>query len=261
MLNQLRAGQPTEFHFAPDNKFAVFMQLGAQVEHQKSRQPTLTKYAGQMMYSCSLHRVGATDVAVPVLLNDQRVELPALHAMCTLDDKEEVHVYYLDQPANPLTLAFQLGPLDSRLQVIKITVPPPATAKSAAAGGGEGGSAMERALATRQPVTVYGIYFDFGSATIKPESEAVLRQIADIMRKNPDWNLGVSGYTDNIGGDKANLALSQRRAAAVKDALLTRYQIAPGRLATGGYGAAAPIESNATLEGRARNRRVELRRQ
>jgi outer membrane protein OmpA-like peptidoglycan-associated protein len=89
----------------------------------------------------------------------------------------------------------------------------------------------------------------------------VLRQIADIMRKNPDWNLGVSGYTDNIGGDKANLALSQRRAAAVKDALVTRYQIAPGRLATSGYGAASPIESNATLEGRARNRRVELRRQ
>jgi outer membrane protein OmpA-like peptidoglycan-associated protein len=261
MLNQLRAGQPTEFHFAPDNKFAIFSQLGAQVEHHKSGQPTLTRYAGQMMYACSLQRVGTADVAVPVLLNDQRVELPALHAMCTLDDDEQVHVYYLDQPANPLTLAFQLGPLDSRLQVIKITVPPPATMKSAAAAGGEGGSPMEQALAARQPVTVYGIYFDFGSATIKPESEAVLRQIADIMRKNPDWILGVSGYTDNVGGDKANLALSQRRAAAVKDALATRYQIAARRLVTGGYGAASPIESNATLEGRARNRRVELRRQ
>jgi outer membrane protein OmpA-like peptidoglycan-associated protein len=265
MLNQLRAGQPTEFHFAPDNKFAVFMQLGAQVEHQQSGQPTLSKYAGQMMYSCSLHRVGAADVAVPVLLNDLRVELPALHAMCTLEDKEEVHVYYLDQPANPLTLAFQLGPVDSRLQVIKITIPPSPpptpTTKAAAAGGGESGSPMEQALAARKPVIVYGIYFDFASATIKPESEAVLRQIADIMRKNPDWSLSVSGFTDNIGGDKANLALSQRRSAAVKDALVTRYQIAPGRLVTGGYGASAPIETNATLEGRARNRRVQLQRQ
>jgi outer membrane protein OmpA-like peptidoglycan-associated protein len=261
MLNQLRAGQPTEFHFAPDNKFAMLIQLGAQVEHEKSGQPTLTKYAGQMMYSCSLHRVGATDVAVPVLLNDQRVELPALHAMCRLDDNEEVHVYYLDQPANPLTLAFQLGPLDSRLQVIKITVPSPATPRSAAAAGGDGGSPMEQALAAKKPVNVYGIYFDFNSAKIKPESESVLRQIADIMRKNPDWKLSVSGYTDNIGGDKANLALSQRRAAAVKEALVTRYQIAPGRLASSGYGASSPIESNATLEGRARNRRVELQRQ
>ena len=259
MLNQLRAGQPAEFHFTPMNKFAAFIQLGAQVEGKKSGQPTLTPHAGQQMYSCTLHRVGATDVAVPVLLNDQRVELPALHAMCTLDDNEEVHAYYLDQPANPLTLAYQLGPDDTRLQVIKIMLPPPETAKSPAAGGGA--SPMEQALAAKKPVDVYGIYFDFNSATIKPESEAVLRQIADIMRKNPDWRLSVSGHTDNIGGDPANLALSQRRAAAVKDALVTRYQITPDRLATSGYGASSPIESNATLEGRARNRRVELRRQ
>jgi outer membrane protein OmpA-like peptidoglycan-associated protein len=259
MLNQLRAGQPAEFQFMPDNKFAAFIQLGAQVSGKKSGQATLTPHAGQQMYSCTLHRVGATDVAVPVLLNDQRVELPALHATCTLDDNEEVHVYYLDQPANPLTLAFQLGPIDTRLQVIKITVPPPETAKSPAAGGA--GSPMEQALAAKKPVDVYGIYFGFNSATIKPESEAVLRQIADIMRKNPDWKLSVSGHTDNIGGDPANLALSQRRAAAVKDALVTRYQITPDRLATSGYGASSPVESNATLEGRARNRRVELRRQ
>jgi outer membrane protein OmpA-like peptidoglycan-associated protein len=258
MLNQLRAGQPTEFHFSPINKFAAMIQLGAQVEGKKSGQPTLTQHAGQGMYSCTLHRVGTTDVAVPVLLNDQRVELPALHAMCTLDNNEEVHAYYLDQPANPLTLAYQLGPDDTRLQVIKITLPPPETAKSPAAGGA---SPMEQALAAKKPVDVYGIYFDFNSATIKPESEAVLRQIADIMRKNRDWKLSVSGHTDNIGGDPANLALSQRRAAAVKDALVARYQIAPDRLATNGYGASSPVESNATLEGRARNRRVELRRQ
>jgi outer membrane protein OmpA-like peptidoglycan-associated protein len=258
MLNQLRAGQPADFHFMPGNKFAAFIQLGAQVSGKKSGQATLTPHAGQQMYSCTLHRVGVTDVAVPVLLNDQRVELPALHATCMLDDNEEVHVYYLDQPVNPLTLAFQLGPAEMRLQVIKITVPPPEAAKSPAAAGG---SPMEQALAAKKPVDVYGIYFDFNSATIKPESEAVLRQIADIMRKNPDWRLSVSGHTDNIGGDPANVALSQRRAAAVKDALVTRYQITPDRLATSGYGASSPIESNATLEGRARNRRVELRRQ
>ena len=60
---------------------------------------------------------------------------------------------------------------------------------------------MEQALAAKKPVEIYGIYFDFNSATIKPESEAVLREIADIMRKNPDWKLSVSGHTDNIGGD------------------------------------------------------------
>jgi outer membrane protein OmpA-like peptidoglycan-associated protein len=120
---------------------------------------------------------------------------------------------------------------------------------------------MEQALAAKKPVEVYGIYFDFDSATIKPESEEVLQQIAGILRKNPDWKLNVSGHTDNIGDNSFNLGLSQRRAAAVKDALVTRYKIAPDRLATSGYGASQPIESNKTLEGRARNRRVELQRQ
>jgi hypothetical protein len=125
MLNQLRGGQQVEFHFAPQSQFAIFMQIGAQMEGHKADQPTLSQHAGMSMYSCMLHRVEATDLAVPVLLNDQRVELPALHAMCTLEDNQEAHIYYLDQPANPLTLAFQLGPLSSRLQTIKIMLPPP----------------------------------------------------------------------------------------------------------------------------------------
>jgi len=272
MLNQLHSGQQVEFHFAPQNKFAIFMQIGAQVEGHKADQPTLTQHAGMPMYSCTLHRVEAADLAVPVLLNDQRVELPALHAMCTLDDGQEAHIYYLDQPANPLTLAFQLGPLSSRLQAIKIMLPPPAKEEAPApgasssgggggGGGGSGGPQMEATLAEKKPVEIYGIYFDFNKATIKPESEAVLEQIAGIMQKNPDWKLDVRGHTDNIGDDNFNLGLSQRRAAAVKDALVTRYKIAPGRLATSGYGASQPIETNKTMEGRARNRRVELQRE
>jgi outer membrane protein OmpA-like peptidoglycan-associated protein len=258
ILTQLRAGQRVDFHFTTDNMFAVFAQLGAQVTGEKSGQATLTQYAGQPMYSCQLHRVETADLAAPVLLNDQPATLPALHAMCTLDDNEEAHLYFLDQPQNPLVLAFQLGPIDSRLQVIKITLPPPPPPQP---GAGGSASSLERALADRKPVEVYGIYFDFNSATIKPESEDVLQQIAAIMRKNPDWTLRVSGYTDNIGNDRANLVLSQRRAAAVKDALVTRFHFAPQRFATNGFGSASPIDTNDTLEGRARNRRVELQRQ
>jgi OOP family OmpA-OmpF porin len=120
---------------------------------------------------------------------------------------------------------------------------------------------MEQTLANKKPVEVYGIYFDFNSATIKPESEVVLKQISDILHKNPDWKLNVSGHTDNIGGDAFNLDLSNRRAAAVKEALVSRYGIAADRLTPHGYGASRPIETNATMEGRARNRRVELERQ
>lgn len=120
---------------------------------------------------------------------------------------------------------------------------------------------MEQALADKKPVQIYGIYFDFNSAAIKPESEHELREIAAVMQKNPDWKLSVSGNTDNIGDGKSNLALSQKRAAAVKDALVSRFKISADRLVTDGYGASRPVETNDTLEGRARNRRVELQRQ
>ena len=78
---------------------------------------------------------------------------------------------------------------------------------------------------------------------------------------NPDWKLKVEGHTDNIGPDAHNLDLSKRRAASVKQALVDRYHIPPDRLATDGFGSAGAIDTNDTLEGRARNRRVELSRE
>ena len=254
MLNQLRGGKDVEFHFEAD-PYSPFLQLGAQVLGEKIEGPTSTPYAGLPMYMCTLQRVEPTDLAFPVLVNDQRVELPAVHSRCSMKGDAESHIYFLDQPSNPIGL---FGPNG---QVIKITLPPPEEQETLSADEGGSGPKMERALAAKKPVEVYGIYFDFNSATIRPESEVVLQQIADILRKNPDWKLDVGGHTDNIGGDAFNLGLSERRAAAVKDALVTRYKIASVRLATQGYGASRPIESNQTLEGRARNRRVELQRQ
>ena len=78
------------------------------------------------------------------------------------------------------------------------------------------------------------------------------------MADHPAWALSVDGHTDNIGGDAYNLDLSKRRAAAVKQALVSRFKIADTRLATSGFGASRPKATNATLEGRAQNRRVEL---
>jgi outer membrane protein OmpA-like peptidoglycan-associated protein len=138
-------------------------------------------------------------------------------------------------------------------------------AQAGSSGAGEAGnqpaSQIEQQLAEKKPVQIYGIYFDFASATIRPESEVVLSELADILRRNPDWTLNVDGHTDNIGGVAFNQQLSEQRAAAVKDALVTRYHIAPNRLLTRGYGLTRPVESNDTLAGRARNRRVELMRQ
>jgi len=108
---------------------------------------------------------------------------------------------------------------------------------------------MEQALQTVGKIDIYGIYFDFASDRIKPESEPVLREIGKVMSDNPSWTLRVSGHTDNVGGDAYNLDLSKRRAASVKQALVTRYRVAPARLETSGYGASSPKATNKTLEG------------
>jgi outer membrane protein OmpA-like peptidoglycan-associated protein len=241
VLNQLRAGQPSEFDYA-ENPLAALM----------SGQGGLVTWNGHAMRKCTLHRVGTTDVSIPMLVNSVAVELPALHAMCSLDGSGETHLYFLDQPANPLLIASQLP--EGITQMIKIDFPVNAPQTSS-------DSPMEQALAQKKPVQIYGIYFDFNSASLKPESEAVLKQIADILQKNPTWKLSVAGHTDNIGDSGFNQSLSERRAAAVKDALVNEYKIAPDRLTTTGYGASRPIATNATVEGRARNRRVELQRQ
>jgi len=105
---------------------------------------------------------------------------------------------------------------------------------------------------------IYDLYFDFRSDVLRPETGTVLNEIAKVMAQHPDWKLCVEGNTDTIGGDKYNRDLSQRRAAPVKTALTKQYQIVPERLETTGFVASHPIETNDTIEGRARNRRVEL---
>jgi outer membrane protein OmpA-like peptidoglycan-associated protein len=117
---------------------------------------------------------------------------------------------------------------------------------------------LEQKLAKDRKAITYGINFDYNSADITPQSEPVLKEIAQAMADKPDWKLTITGHTDNIGGHKYNLALSQRRSAAVKQALVERYRVTPNRLSTGGDGDFDPVDTNDTLEGRARNRRVEL---
>jgi outer membrane protein OmpA-like peptidoglycan-associated protein len=205
--------------------------------------------------SCTLHRSGSGLVAFPVLLNDQPVKLPGVRATCSTDDGPAEFVI-LDQPAYPLMLTWKLGN-GSRLQVVQITYPAPKPATPAA----KNNNAIEQQLEEQKKVELYGIYFDFASDHLKPESAPVLEDIAAALKTHPDWKLSVNGHTDNIGGDPYNQDLSERRAAAVKQALVSQYSIDAGRLAPAGFGASQPLDTNATLAGRARNRRVELIRQ
>ena len=109
--------------------------------------------------------------------------------------------------------------------------------------------------------SVYGIYFDTGKADIKPESEAALKEIAKLLEADPKLKLYVVGHTDNQGALDLNMDLSRRRAEAALGALTGKYGVAAGRLRAYGSGPYAPVASNDSEEGRAKNRRVELVKQ
>jgi outer membrane protein OmpA-like peptidoglycan-associated protein len=107
--------------------------------------------------------------------------------------------------------------------------------------------------------TTHAILFVFNSAEIQPDSEPVIASVGQYLKSNTGVRLEIQGHTDNIGGAPFNLALSKRRADAVK-AYLVASGIDPGRLTANGYGLAVPVSDNATPEGRAENRRVVFRK-
>jgi outer membrane protein OmpA-like peptidoglycan-associated protein len=201
--------------------------------------------------SGTIARVPGSPTELPMLVNGRITQLPVIHARGRLsqdDAADDYEFVFLDDPRNPIVLR-STGP-DLSTTLIKIDYPEP-----------DAQGALERTLAANEVATVYGVYFSFARADIRKQSEAVLQEIAAILRANPGWKLRIDGHTDGIGEDAANLELSRRRAAAVKQALVARYHVDTARLSTGGYGESSPRATNATPEGRALNRRVELRRE
>jgi outer membrane protein OmpA-like peptidoglycan-associated protein len=101
------------------------------------------------------------------------------------------------------------------------------------------------------------VHFDTNQATLTPASQATLDKAADAMKANPNAHLRLEGYTDSTGTDMHNLSLSQQRAYAVADYLKAKG-IDGSRLTGNGFGPGNPADTNATDNGKADNRRVEL---
>jgi len=101
------------------------------------------------------------------------------------------------------------------------------------------------------------VEFDFDKAVVKPKYDKDIQGVADVMKKYPDLKIVIEGHTDNVGGEKYNLSLSQKRAEAIKKIMVTKFNIEPSRLTAKGFGESKPIASNSTKEGRQKNRRVE----
>jgi len=214
----------------------------------------------------TLTRVEPDDVPFPLIINDERVNVPSIHVRANMmklienagiggpgrpgPRDQPAEAYILDDPNSPVMLSWMLGAnikeYDSfKVQLVRITYP-------------RDKPTIEQQLEKTRKAITWGINFDFNSDVIRPVSEPVLKEIAQAMTDRPGWKLTITGNTDNIGGHKYNLDLSQRRSASVKKALVERSHVDPNRLSTAGHGDSDPIDTNDTLEGRARNRRVEL---
>lgn len=193
-------------------------------------------------------------VKIPILLNGQRLDLQAIHAQGILGGfggQYAEQFWILDDSIRPWVIR-QEGKHEGQhylQQLGTILAPDPEQEKK-----------LEQELEKDCRAPVYGIYFESASAEVNAVSRPTLQQIAAVMQRHADWTLTIEGHTDSIGGAASNLDLSNRRAAAVKTELTSRFAVPAARLATKGYGLTRPMETNATIEGRARNRRVELTR-
>ena len=213
--------------------------------------------AARHYYRGALTRVGP-DEPFSVLLDGRRTTLPAVHVRGELKFADRTitpQLWWLDQPGNPLTLKWAIG--GSYEIITRIDRPPPAQNGSA----GAGAAPMAAGLASRAcRGELTGVYFTTGSAQVLDVSLPALQRFAALLAQHPDWKLTIEGHTDNIGSAQYNLDLSTRRAQAVRQVLVGRFGVPAVKLEAKGYGLTRPVESNATDQGRAHNRRVEVSR-
>lgn len=118
-------------------------------------------------------------------------------------------------------------------------------------------SAAAAIVKESKPIVLRNVFFETGSASLRQQSMTELDGLAKLLTENPSLKIQINGHTDNVGDDAFNQTLSEARAKSVHDFLLSK-SIAPERLRFKGFGESKPIESNDTVDGKARNRRTEF---
>jgi outer membrane protein OmpA-like peptidoglycan-associated protein len=245
-------------------------------------------------YKGTLTRISPEPSPFPLLIDGRRVTVPALKLKGTFTKglrRLEHELWVLADSAHPLVLK---NTVEKRLfQLIRVNFPvdlPQGAGGELAVGEGaedlmgEGGgaptgmgdgadgngtglggglglggaAALERELDAVCRIELPGVYFAFNSAQIDPASDRSLAALARMLAEHRDWVMTVEGHTDSIGTTAANQKLSQRRAEAVRARLGERHGVDTQAWKAVGFGPSRPREPNTTIEGRARNRRVEL---
>lgn len=202
---------------------------------------------------CELTRV-SSEVLMPVIFGDRILEVPSIHARAQCGEGARTargDFYFANDLEQPLLIesvinfSWEKQPRTERITRVidRRGIPPD----------------MEQALRTKRQYDTYGLRFSFDSAELRPESLELVGDIAQMLQANADWKMQIAGHTDSTGGPDYNNGLSERRAEAVRLALVN-HGVASRRLLSEGRGEGQPKADNDTLAGRAINRRVEFRR-
>jgi outer membrane protein OmpA-like peptidoglycan-associated protein len=214
-------------------------------------------------YKGTLTRVSPEPAPFPLLVDGRRVTVPALNLKGSFAKglrRQEYEFWVLADSAHPLLLKTMVE--GHVFQLVRVNFPldwPGSTGRSLAESGGLGEAAtLERELDAVCRIELPGVYFAFNSALIDPASDLSLAALAKVLAEHRNWAMTVEGHTDSIGTAAANRKLSQRRAEAVRARLAQQHGLDTSAWKAVGYGPSRPREPNATIEGRARNRRVEL---
>lgn len=223
---------------------------GRVTTYQYHHKPNTSPLEIVRQYEAALKRVGFQTIAV-----GKGESLPGLEDVNASDG---FGAFRLDRGGRPAAyvqvLAQENGGPDNVESRVVIVEPRAMEAKLEASA-----EAWFEEIARSGHVAVYGINFDTGKSTIRPESEKVLDEVRALVTRHPELKLVVEGHTDNAGAPAANRKLSEERAAAVKAWLVARGAN-PAQLAVAGLGDTRPVADNGTDAGRAKNRRVELAR-
>jgi outer membrane protein OmpA-like peptidoglycan-associated protein len=202
---------------------------------------------------CALTRMSST-VMMRIIVEDRIVDTPALHARAECGEGMRTasgDLYFADEIRQPLLIESVLNfSWEKRPRTERIT--------RVIAGPGLHRD-MEQSLRTIGQYDAYGLRFDFDSAVLRPESIQLVREIAQMLNTNADWRILIVGHTDSTGGPEYNIGLSDKRAEAVRLALVD-FGVAAERLRSEGRGETQSKADNDSLAGRAINRRVEFRR-
>lgn len=247
VLNDLKANGKSRFALVGEDRFMANALAGL-----PGAKGSVLDLAGALMAGGGLSFKGELQRqsvgTLSVLVNGVAQSLPVVVASGQFTAKNgqslSAELSFLDDPANALALQWRIG--STTLRAVRIDYPsPPRT--------------LATALKQQKRITLPGLYFDFGSAVLRPESQANLPAIVEAIRAAPAGLLRLAGHTDSRGDAARNQALSLARAEAVRAALIQLDASLAARLKAEGFGATQPIATNTTLEGRAQNRRVELR--